>query len=179
MRTPLLRGQVRGAGRTGGGHAACSPGLRDRDGFGSSPSGYICRAALRCPIRLEIRTVVITADLITRSFFETSPKNGAFHPLELSLFARDKWATAETKRVWPETAGGGRQFDRGGVSLVLPNARQRCGGEDRNLLRELAIRRKKPWGLPSAWFVHPRVAELRNSEFQVAGTGFEPVTSRL
>ena len=101
---------------------------------------------------------------------ERSIAEGGIFRQDQSFDLRSSPKVQDKESLAKKTAGGGRQFDRGGVSLVLPSARKRRGGEDRNLLRELAIRRKKPRGLPSARFVHPRVAELRYSEFQVEGS---------
>ena len=73
----------------------------------------------------------------------------------------------------------GGECRRGGLSHGLDARRDRGDGGRRKLLRELAFPRKKPDPERSGLFVYPAVKECLTAGLKVAGTGFEPATSRL
>ena len=100
-------------------------------------------------------------------------------PKGLSLVALCAQGHGETLRLWRKSGVDG---DRGGlkrVSLFADGASQRFARDFRKLLRALAFYKKKPMRSASACLVNPRVTKFRTSGKKVAGTGFEPVTSRL
>jgi hypothetical protein len=84
--------------------------------------------------------------------------------------------TTETLAIWVPISGGGP--NRGCLGFENRDTQARVA-ETRKLLRSLGMKRKKPRLGHLGFLLNPWVALDFATGVQVAGTGFEPVTSRL
>ena len=104
---------------------------------------------------------------------------GSYEQKRMSLCARQNWPTAETKRLSAKTTPMRGSAKRRSLSHISNRDKSPPGGEPRNPLRRVTLKRKKPRRLNLGFSVSYRVAFFATRRFKLRASHSIRAHSRL